>query len=502
MINKPQLRPYQADGLARVRQSFASGNRRVFFQLPTGGGKTVIMAEATTGAMRKGLRVGVLVHRQELIDQTARTFQAWGLRHAVDYGIIAAGYRESPLCPVQICSVGTLVRRLDDLRPFDFLKVDEAHHAVAETWAKILRHHPSAWVFGVTATPCRLDGKGLSEFADDLVCGPSVSELVDGGYLAQPIVYAPAKRRIAYSEMKTTAGDWNKADAERVMSGRQIVGDAVEHYRRLCAGAPAIAFCVSVKHAETVAEQFRAAGFRSMSVDGSMDRHARREAIEGLAKGRVDVLASCDLISEGLDVPGVVAAILLRPTQSLGLYLQQVGRAMRPAEGKTAAIILDHAENSLVHGLPTEDREWSLHGVPDGRKKAADGGGLAARMCPSCFAVNEVGAATCIACGNPLTTGRSVEEVDGELEEVGTVGAADADPVIEMLRRMTYGECLKWAKTEAELRLVAKARNYRPGWVWNAMKQRERYRNMRAAKSESVKRVAHSHGIDVLTGVD
>ena len=174
----PTLRDYQTTGVADIRRHFARGVRRVLYQAPTGSGKTVLFAFIVESAVARGNRVVILAHRQEIVDQISAALTSLGVPH----GIIAAGYDETP-APVQVASVATLVRRLDRLCGIDLIVVDEAHHAVAGTWRKILAAAPQAKVFGVTATPERLDGKGLSDVFETLVLGPTISELVDGRYL-------------------------------------------------------------------------------------------------------------------------------------------------------------------------------------------------------------------------------------------------------------------------------------------------------------------------------
>ncbi len=208
-------------------------------------------------------------------------------------------------------------------------------------------------------------------------------------------------------------GDYAADELAEAMSDKALVGNAIEHYGRLCRGVPAVAFCVGIGHSRAVAERFNAAGFRAAHVDGETDKEERRRLIAALGTGDLDVLTNAGLISEGVDVPAIGAAILLRPTQSLGLYLQQVGRALRPAPGKTEAIILDHAGNSLAHGLPDEAREWSLDDKP---RRQREGRPAKPRCCPACRVMNRPGASTCKGCGSPLRPEPEEQrEIDAEL---------------------------------------------------------------------------------------
>lgn len=362
---------------------------------------------------------------------------------------------------IQVASVQTLVRRIDKYAEPDLLIIDEAHHSVAGSWAKIIKAWPNTKILGVTATPTRLDGRGLGAQGggpfDELVIGPSVGELIDAGYLTQPVVYAP--QTVDMEGVKVRAGDYDKGETARRVDKAFITGSAVEHYRRLCPGVPAIAFCASIEHARHVAEEFRAAGFRAECIDGSLSDMERRGVIESLGSGGLDVLTSCEIVSEGTDIPVVGAAILLRPTASLGLFLQQVGRALRPYPGKENTIILDHVGNCLRHGLPDDDREWSLAGIERrGRKKKNQEPPIDIRRCPRCFMVHRP-APICPSCGHVYESKvRQIEQKDGELKQIDT---AEREA-----RRREINRAAAQAKTLEELYEVAKKFGFKKGWAW------------------------------------
>ena len=338
------LRPYQQDLVSALRVSYATGHKAPLVVLPTGGGKTYFFSYVAEQAVARGNRVCILVHRQELLLQASRSLRSMGIAH----GLISPMFNMNNE-PVQVASVQTLIRRLKrQTLPFDLIVSDEAHHAVAGSWRKILDQYPNAKVLGVTATPIRTDGQGLSEIFDDLIVGASMATLIDMGYLVRPVVYAPPTA-VDLSGVRKRGGDFDAQQLTERMDKPTITGSAVEHYKRLCAGKPAIAFCASVAHAQHVAEQFRQAGFKSVSLDGTMLDTERKAAIDGLANGSIHVLTSCDIVSEGTDIPVVEAAILLRPTQSTGLYLQQVGRALRVVDGK------QHILHSLVSFIAESD---------------------------------------------------------------------------------------------------------------------------------------------------
>jgi superfamily II DNA or RNA helicase len=457
-----KLRDYQENAVQDIRNSYIAGKRAPLLVLPTGGGKTVVFSYigATTAARQK--RVIVLVHRVELLRQTSAKLLEAGVSHGLVNPLFTPSYRES----VQVASVQSLVRRLQLVDAPDLIIIDEAHHATAGTWRKIIEAFPRARLLGVTATPIRSDGDGLGVESgglfDDLIIGPQVAELIERGYLVKPIIFAPTER-IDLRGVRTVRGDYDQQELEQRVDKPQITGHAVEHYRRFCDGAPAVAFCISVAHAQHVADEFRAAGYRSAAVDGSMEDGERKRILTGLGTGEIQVVTSCDLISEGTDIPAIACAILLRPTQSLGLYLQQVGRALRPCEGKDRAIILDHVGNVLMHGLPDEPREWSLDGEEKKTRKKNEEKKVRVKQCERCFVVHEP-APVCPNCGFIYESkSRSVETVEGELKEITPEQRA-------ALRKQQRSEVGR-AKTLEELERVERQRGYKPGWakhVWGA----------------------------------
>jgi superfamily II DNA or RNA helicase len=300
-----QLRPFQIVDLETIRDAFRRFGRALY-QLPTGGGKTVIFVHIIAAVVARGRRVRILVHRAELIDQTSRVLAA----HGVEHGVIAPGYAPS-LAPVQIASVMTLVRRLASWKDaFDFLVADEAHHAVAASWQTILDAYPDARVLGVTATPERLNGRGLGEFFEELIVGPSSAELTKLGFLAPAVVYAQSQE-IDLRGIHTRAGDYDRGELEERMLSGGLVGDAALHYRKLASGVLAIAFCVGIKHSLATAEAFVKAGCRARHVDGETPAEERRAAMAGLAAGEIDIITNCSLISEGFDAPAVGALLIM-----------------------------------------------------------------------------------------------------------------------------------------------------------------------------------------------
>lgn len=433
-----QLRPYQTAAVNGVRAAYAAGKRAPLLVLPTGGGKTTIFSYVTSSAASKGRCVYLIAHRAELVKQIAMTLARFGTRHR----IVAPGpvVRQvqveqfkafgrtfvDPHATVLVSSVQTLVNRLSAGLPTpDLIVIDEAHHLTLDsTWGRVVSAFPDAKLLPVTATPCRLDGKGLGlgagGFADELVMGPTMRELIEAGFLSPYRIFAPPNM-LDLTGVRTRAGDYAKEQLAEAVDRPSITGDAVEHYTRLAAGKRAVAFCVSVAHAQHVANEFLGAGIPAEFLDGTLDAIERDRIIKRFEAGQTLVLTSCDIISEGFDLPAIEAAILLRPTQSLSLYIQQVGRALRTFPGKREAIILDHVGAVITHGLPDEEREWSLDGVKKGKRgaKVTEEKDVKITTCPKCFTIHPP-APNCPTCGHVYPAQeRKIESTDGQLVELG-----------------------------------------------------------------------------------
>ena len=444
-----ELRPYQAQAVSGLRDALRTADSALLV-MPTGAGKTVVFTEIARLATQKNKTVFVLVHRRELVNQASDKLKKAGVEH----GIIAAGFDRSNHS-VQVCSVQTLVRRLSTVTtPPDLVIIDEAHHSVAGSWDKIIGHFTNAKIVGVTATPSRLDGRGLGTHFLTLVQGPYVAQLVDSGFLSQHKVFAPPIK-VDLTKVKTRAGDYAKDDLDQAMDRPTITGDCISHYRRLADGLPAIAFCCSVKHATSVCSAFRAAGYRAKLVTGNMPMEERDEAISGLADGRTQILCSVDVVSEGTDVPEVSAAILLRPTQSEALYLQQVGRILRPQPGKIA-IVLDHVGSTVKHGFVDDRRIWSLDAKPKRQRK--DEPAPSVRQCPQCFAAFKP-QPVCPMCGHefPVKPKRQLTQREGELKEMRR-----QDAIERREKRKEQGR----ARTLPELLALADRKGYKRGWAY------------------------------------
>jgi superfamily II DNA or RNA helicase len=450
----PPLRGYQRKDFASICAEFRNGTSAVCYQLATGGGKTRIFIEVILQVVANGGRVLILVHRAEIREQVEDALIAANVPH----GVIAAGFPATADALVQVASVFTAVNRLNRIGKFDFIVVDECHHSTANTWQTILAAFSDARVLGTTATPQLLDGTGLDGIFDKLICGPSVAWLIENGFLSPFTAFIPTKGPDLRG-VRSIAGDYQINDLSRAMSKGIVIGAAVDEYEQRCTNngvrLPAVVFTVDILHSQLVTQRFCERGIRAVHVDGDTHPDARRAAIRGLGTGDVNVVSNCSLISEGTNTPAVGAIILLRPTQSIGLHLQQIGRGLRPAPGKAKTYILDHAGNILRHGLPDAPRTWTLEGRCADNEVETEAA-LALKRCEECGAVNKRAAVVCEECGAPFPVRKLVRpEINTPLIE--------ADPP----RFMNYPSLLRWAGAdEGRLTRIQIARGYKSGWTF------------------------------------
>lgn len=454
MSAPPVPREFQSEMFLATRKATLMCSATLV-QAPTGAGKTFLACMFAKAAFDKGRRVTITVHRDFLITQTADMLAVFG----VEFGIIAAGYTANPRAKIQIAAIDTLKNRLERVAVCDLLIIDEAHHSVAAGWAKVIAFYIAAGakVIGLTATPVRLDGRGLGEFYQEMVRGPSVRWLIDQGFLSDYAAYAPSVPDM--SSVHTRMGDFIKSEAEEVVDKPTITGDAIREYQRLAPGKRAVVFCISVVHSQHVCDQFNAAGITAAHIDGNTERGIRKDLLKKFRKGEILVLTSVEIFGEGFDLPAVEVAILLRPTQSLSLHLQQIGRVLRVAEGKDRAIILDHVGNLMRPGLglPDSDFDWSLEGRVRKKGKKKDEAAIEIQQCEMCFAVYPP-ALTCPTCGHTRKIApRKLEEVDGELVAI--------TPEMAAAMKLASKKKLQSAKTLDELKALAAERGYSENWA-------------------------------------
>lgn len=445
------LRPYQRKNADEILACLERGVRGVLYVLPTAGGKTVVVVGGVIRTVvDHGWPIVFLVHRRELLQQSVRQLAAVG----IDAAIVDPDHDPDPTALVHVCSIDTLKARKARLsgwlRTIRLVVVDEAHHTVAPGWQALLEAMPNAQRLGVTATPFRGDGKPLGDLFETVVRGPSVMELTAAGFLCPAEVWAPFSPDL--SGVKVSRGDFVAADLDRAMNNDKVTKLAISAYSARMPLEPAIAFCSSIDHAKRVSEMFSAAGYLSVSVDGNMDTAERDAAIRGLAAGRIQVLTSCMIISEGTDIPVVAGAIFLRPTKSAQLYMQQAGRVLRINPGKKRACIIDLADNVKLHGMPEADRTWSLqHGLIPFQHRTV--------RCPECH--RRFAPAPCCPGCRRTFRGHDTAPVIRRLEQL-----ADS-----MIRHLDANELELLAVNERDLQRIAQVKGYQAGWVYHAQKR-------------------------------
>jgi DNA repair protein RadD len=459
------LRPYQVDTVDDIESAIAAGERRILLVAPTGSGKTVIASEIITRFTQRYRPALVLAHRLEIITQTSGKLHGCGIRH----GIIKAGFSPRPMERVQVASVQTFwVRAMRSdamlLPPADLLIVDECHHATATTWRKIIAAYPDAVLIGLTATPCRGDGRGLGGIFTCMIEAPQVPELIEQGYLVKSRVYAPVTPNLR--GVHTRAGDYVENELADRMNDAKLIGDIVTHWHKFGERRRTVAFAVNVAHSLHIRDEFVRSGVRAEHLDGETPKDERDAILSRLASGETELVTNCMVLTEGWDMPEVGCAILAHPTKRMGLFRQMIGRVLRPADGKPDAIILDHSGAVYEHGLPEDPVEWTLD--PERRATSPT---HTARLttnisklieCSQCGALR-LGGQPCPHCGFlPRRPPRDVFVADGELGLVtnGRARPAPNDPETR-------------AHWHAMFAHIASERGYASGWI--AHKYREKF---------------------------
>jgi DNA repair protein RadD len=441
------LRNYQAEALGELQGVYRSGYRRALLVAPTGSGKSSMVQHMLASTQMTTL---ILVHRQELLEMVSDSLP---IRH----GIIQPG-KALPADQIVIGMMQTVSRRLAVLPNYQWVISDEAHLAMCPTWESILNHYEKSWHLGMSATPCRLDGKGLGAQYGKIVQGPTISELTTRGFLTPCRCYAPPPSNDAAAVINARS-DSLTAQAE-LLDKAAITGDAIDTYRRLGGGKQGIVFCVNRKHAENVAAQFTMAGFPAVFVDGDMTKTERATRIAAFRARRYLLLVNVDLLTTGFDCPQIEVGIFLRRTDSLALFLQMVGRILRLYPGKDVAVLLDHVGNVLRHGLPAAHREWGL----DGGQVRATAASL--RSCPACYLAHEP-TPRCPACGHAYIAApkpRALAKRAGELQEVTETDAPAKPPLKERLRA---------CRCKEDIYDLADELGYKPQWAFMQVKLRK-----------------------------
>lgn len=427
-----ELRQYQIDLIDNIRKSINSGKKSVCAVLGCGGGKSIIQGCIAAMCTKNKNQVLFLVHRKELREQIESTFKFCG----VDF----------QYCDVSM--VQTVCRRLPKIKVPKLILVDEAHHILSTSYKSILNYFPNAVVCGFTATPQRMNEGGLGEVFQELIESVSTRWLIDNHFLTDYIYYGIELADT--SKLHTKNGDFDKAEVEALMNKKAIFGSAVENWLKLAKDKKTIVYCSSIEISKATAKAFQDAGVAAEHLDGITAKEKRSSIVKAFRENEIKVLCNVDLFGEGFDVPDCEAVVLLRPTKSLTLHIQQSMRSMRidPNNPDKVAIILDHVGNFTRHGLPDDEREWTL--AQKAKKKKNE---IRVKQCPVCFAVLKAAEKQCPICQHEFVIER--KEVNTQVIE---------DIILQRISKKPYTDYKK-CKSFAELDQFRKAKKFKVGWM-------------------------------------
>ncbi len=406
-----------------------------------------------------------LIHRKEVLDQAIKTFNEQG----VNPDLLTAGM------------VQTLTRRVDKLPMPDVILVDEAHHALAKSYQRILSKFPKAIVLLFTATPHRTGRMQLDQIADDIIVGQSIHELTDKGFLAPFRYFQPPNDFNSKLLKRSSTGDFTSESMEQAMSTK-IFGHIVKQYKRIANGMQAVVYTYSVDSAIKIAKEFNSEGISAVEVDGTTAKEKRDLVVSKFRNQEIKILVNVNLFTEGVDLPNVDCVIMARPTASLALYLQFSMRCLNPRPGKTA-IIIDHANNFKTFGYPDDDRDWK-RAIKSGKQKSKTlltDPGLSIVTCDYCFAVvkaSEVKNGRCPICGKPIKVHEAKPISDVDLVEATKERQRLIKEIVKNdLLKKVANKSVSELHTMKELQAYAKLHSYKPGWAWFQAKRKGIFKN-------------------------
>lgn len=441
------LRDYQQDLYRKTAEAFKKGYRRPLVVAPCGAGKSYLFAEMIRNTHGETL---VLTHRQELKQQHEELLRSLGITNA------------------RVAMVLTEYNRLGKKPTPALIVTDEAHLSKSNSWQKVIEYYDT-YTVGFTATPIRLDGKPLGDIFDELIEGVDVRWLIDNHRLAPYEYYAPTT--VNTSELRKVAGDYVVSDLEHLMNERAIYGNVVDSYKRFAKGERSIVYCVSVEHARATANAFNSSGIRSELLSSGTSAGRRKQVMDDFRTGAITVLCNVGIIAEGISIDEVTCCMLLRPTDSVALGVQQMMRCMRYLPGKTAKII-DCVGNYTRIGLPDEPREWSLDRPVSRRKSLNENGDFYIRCCPECFLTFKT-APVCPYCGAeyPLHPREIQAHEEIELARI----TAEETAKLEQMKKAARVEQGR-AQTFEDLVKLGRSRGYKNPAFWAAKVIRGRKR--------------------------
>ncbi len=454
-----ELREYQSNLIEKVRDSVKQGNKKVLMVLPTGGGKTHILAEIGRRVVENDQKVLALMHRRQLVQQMDERFRDYGLNP----GIIMAGCNTSFESKIQIATIQTYHRRLqlcDSGNPFfvdaSVVFIDEAHRSLSRTFKEVLSEYPDKIIIGVTATPCLASGVGMGKYYDSLINGVGVDELIKQNYLVPGRYYAPSKPDL--DRIRTIAGDYDKKELGKRMNQVKLIGDVFENWLKIAGGLQTIVFAVNVKHSRALCEEFKKHGISAEHLDAHSSEDRRDEVLNDLRFGNTQVVCNVGLYTEGFDYPGAGCIIIARPTKSMGLWRQMVGRGLRPYPDKKECVVIDHGGCVDRLGFVEDEVRWSLDGKKIAyQKKVVRKKEKTIMTCKECAYMFT--GPRCPQCGLDVKNyGKKIKAVEAELVEIG-----------KNRKKYTLNEKEKWW---AMLEYYRRQKGYAPGW--SSHKYRER----------------------------
>jgi superfamily II DNA or RNA helicase len=434
---------------------------------PCGSGKSIIQGMIAKMTTDKGNTVLFLVHRKELVEQITETFKACEVN-------------------MDLCKIGmvqTITRNLEKEKTPAVIITDENHHCLAKSYLKIYEKFNKSIKLGFTATPIRLGGKGLHPVYDKLLIGPSVEWLINNKRLS-PYQYYSIKLADT-SKLHVKQGDFEKKEVSELMEKSCIYGDTIENYKKYADGKKTIVYCSSIKSSLATAEEFNKNSIKAIHLDSNTSSGDRKQAIDDFRAGKITVLCNVDLFGEGFDVPDCECVILLRPTKSLSLHVQQSMRAMRYKPDKTA-VIIDHVGNCYEHCLPDQEITWTLEDQEKKKnKKKNEDEDMKIKECPECFLVIKQELKICPYCNHEFVANRNeLEKIESELKLISS------NDIKASLRYKPMKHYMK-IKTLETMIDFQEAKNYKSGWLLHKLDERKNYLKI---CFEDLKRIQKTNG--------
>lgn len=418
------------------------------------------MAEIARRTTKNNKRVMFLIHRKEVLQQAVNTFDKQG----VNQDLLTAGM------------VQTLTRRVDKLPTPSVILVDEAHHALAKSYQRILKQFSEAIVLLFTATPHRTGRVQLDQIADDIIVGQSIHKLTEKGFLAPFRYFQPPGDFDSKLLKRGSTGDFTNESMQEAMSTK-IFGHIVKQYKRIASGMQAVVYTYSIDSAIKIAAEFNSEGISAIEVDGTTSKEKRDLAVRKFREQEIKILVNVNLFTEGVDLPNVDCVIMARPTASLALYLQFSMRCLNPRPGKTA-IIIDHVNNFKSFGYPDDDRDWK-QAIKSGKQKSKSlltDSGISIVTCDYCFAVvkaSEVKNGKCPICGKPIKVHEAKPVSDVDLVEATKERQKAIREIVKSdLLKSVANKKVNELHSMKELQAYAKLHGYKPGWAWFQAKRK------------------------------